>query len=102
MNSLWTGLMAILGIMFCILLLCNCRKCMKDYKHIQELLSNDLPRNNVVNNTLTYNNIRNNQIYPMPVANAVEVYGVPVNSHIIDINSNIVSLNPQVASIDNV
>ena len=87
--------MLMLGIMFCTLLLCNCRKCMKDYKHIQELLSNDLPQNNATNIALTDNNIRTNQVYPIPVANGVEVYGVPVNSQVIDVNR-------EVASIDNV
>ena len=95
MNSLWTGLMLMLGTIFLILLLCNCRKCMKDYKHIQELLSNDLPQNNATNVALTDNNIRTNQVYPIPVANGVEVYGVPVNSQVIYVNR-------EVASIDNV
>ena len=40
---------------------------MKDYKHIQELLSNDLPQNNATNVALTDNNIRTNQVYPIPV-----------------------------------
>ena len=68
---------------------------MKDYKHIQELLSNDLPRNKATNVSLTDNNIRTNQVYPIPVANGVEVYGVPVNSQVIYVNR-------EVASIDNV
>ena len=87
--------MLMLGTIFLILLLCNCRKCMKDYKHIQELLSNDLPQNNATNVALTDNNIRTNQVYPIPVANGVEVYGVPVNSQVIYVNR-------EVASIDNV
>ena len=66
--------MIMLGTMFLILVLCNCRKCMKDYKHIQELLSSDLPQNNVENNTLTPNYIRNISFYSNKLKSFDHIY----------------------------
>ena len=95
MNYIWVSAMIILGVIFVITIVFICIKCMKDYKHIKNLISNDLPQNNATNNTLTDNNIRTNQVYPIPVATGVEVYGVPVNSQVIDVN-------PEVSFIGNV
>ena len=66
--------MSVLGFLLIFISIINYRNCKREYKNMLQLTQPNSPQNN----------IRSNQIYPLPVAYGVEVYNE--NGNIITIN----------------
>ena len=71
MNDLWNSIMIIFGILISVIIYLNCKMWYKEYRKFRHLSNSS--------------NIRSSQIYPLPIAEAIPVYNMNEDLHIIDL-----------------
>lgn len=71
--------MSVLGFLLILITVINYNKCRKEYKNILQLTQSD--------NHQTIANVRSNQVYPMPIAYGIRVYGENENLVTINVSS---------------
>lgn len=71
--------MSVLGFLLILITVINCNNCRKEYKNILQLTQPV--------NSQTIGNVRSNQIYPMPIAYGIRVYGENENLAIISVST---------------
>ena len=72
MNIIAVTMVSVLGVISCILCLFGCKNFIREYEKIMELME-------------PVSNVRRNQIYPLPVANGIEVVVIDEGIEVINI-----------------
>ena len=76
MNPFWNTMLISSLILFCLVALCNCKSCLKEYRIIQSLIQPEEPTIRV----------ENNNVFTLPVADGVIVNYINEDVTIVDID----------------